>query len=247
MIFNWEEEFSEDLSLKGIDLEDDVDCINRSINMLSGCVMEDDEEYWVYIELDDNFEIKSMECDCGKTKCHHMTALLHAGNFKYQRDIEFEELVDDLDNTKLKKFLKNQISYNKEIQEEFIDEFRDDFIKDDEFSLEDKLFVILDYYDWQSLITDYVENDLVKLYDDGYYSETFYLISAMFDEVLEDITYNPETELKKCYSLISELLKKLSKTKPELIRGFLKHCIEHNYLSIYPRFKKLLDDLKDVL
>lgn len=247
MIFNWEEKFSEELSLNGIDLEDDVEYINRSINLLSGCVIENDEEYWVYIELDDNFEIKSLECDCGKAKCHHMTALLHAENFKYHRDIEFEELVDDLDNNKLKMFIKDQLSFNEEFQEAFADEFRNDFIKDDEFSLEDKLFLILDYYDWQSLITDYVENDLVKSYDDGYYSETFYLISAMFDEVINDITYNPETELKKCYSVISKLLKKLSKTKPELIRGFLKHCIEHDYLNMYPQFRKLLGDLKDVL
>ena len=247
MIFNWEEKFSEDLSLKGIELEDDVEYINRSINLLSGCVIENGENYWVYIELDDAFEIKSLECDCGKSKCHHMTALLHAENFNFSRDIEYDELVDDVDTSKLKKFIKNQLPYNDEFREDFVDEFRKDFINDKEFPLEDKLFIIFDYYDWQPLLTGYVENDLVKLYEYGYYSETFFLISAMFDKVIDDITYNPETELKKCYSIISDLLEKLSKTKPELIRGFLKNCVEHNYLSIYPQFKKLLGDLKNAL
>lgn len=244
MIFNWEDKFSEDLSLKGIDLEDDVEYIDRSIDYLSGCVVEGDEQYWVHIKLDEGFEIKSLECDCGKSKCHHMTALLHAESFNFSRYIEFEDWVDDLDTSKVIKFLKNQLPYIDELKEEFVTKFRDDFLKDEEFPLEDKLFLILDCFEWQSLLTSFVENDLVKLYDEGCYSETFFLISVMFDKVIEEITYDPK-EIKKCYSVITDLLEKLSKTNPELIRGFLKHCVEHNYLSLYPPFKKLFNNLKD--
>lgn len=247
MIFNWEEEFTEKLVLNGMEIEDDVKYLNRSINLLSGCVVEDQEEYWVYIELDDNFHIKSLECDCGEDKCHHMTALLNADGFNFQRDIEYGELADNLDKSKLIEFFKEQIDYNNELKEDFIDEFRCDFIKDKDFPLDDKLFMILDYYDWKSLITDFVKNDLTKLYDDGYYSETFYLISLIYERILSAITYESESELKGCYSIIVDLLKKLSKTNPNLIRQFLKHCIEHNYLALYPPFKELLGDLKDIL
>lgn len=66
MIFKWRDEFSEKLVLDGIDLEEDVSYVERSINLLSGCVMDGENEYWVYIELDDDFKIKSMECDCKK-------------------------------------------------------------------------------------------------------------------------------------------------------------------------------------
>lgn len=247
MIFNWEEKFTEKLVLNGMEIEDDVEYLNRSINLLSGCVLEGGEEYWVYIELDDEFNIKSMECDCGEDKCLHMTALLHADSFNFQRDIEYGEFVGNLDNSKLMEFVKEQVDYNDDLKEDFIQEFRCDFINDKDFPLEDKLFLIMDYYDWESLITDFVKKDLTELFDDGYYSETFYLISLMYERILSAITYESESELNECYSHIVELLKKLSKTSPKLIRQFLKHCIEHNYTALYPPFRKLLGDLKDVL
>lgn len=247
MIFNWEDEFREKLVLDGIDLEDNVYYLDRSLDALSGCVVEDEEDYWIYVELDDNFNIKSIECDCGKDKCHHMTALLHVGSSKFKRDIEYGNLVDNLDTDRLMEFLKEQIEYNDEIKEEFKDKFLCDFINDDEFSLEDKLFLILDDYDWAKYITDYVKGDLTQLYEDGHHVETFYLITEMFDKVIFGYTFEYETKLKECYSIICELLEKISKSHPQLIRQFLKHCSEHNYHDLYPSFAKLADDLNEAV
>ena len=239
MIFNWEKEFSEDMILEGIDFEDEISYLDRSISTVSGCVKDNDDEYWVYVELDDNFEIESIECDCGESRCCHMTALLNAENSEFTQYIEYEEFIDKLDSGKLIEFIKDQISYNEECQEDFIDEFRLDFLKKEDFPLDHKLYLILDYYNWQSLITDYVKNDLIALYEDGCYDETFYIISALFSKVLDDVTFNPETELNECYSIIIDLIKKLSAHKPELVKQFLEHCINHNYLEIYPPFRKL--------
>lgn len=244
MIVNWEREFSKKLVLDGIDLEDNVGDLDRSVNMISGNVREDDNEYLVIIELDDDFKIKSLECECGKKKCPHMTALLHANNFKFKKDIEYNLLVDEVEEDKLVEFVKEQVMFNEDFLEDFKDKFRQDLLNDSEIPLDDKLFLIFDYYKWQSLIGDFIKKDLMKLYEDGYYSETYYLISVMFKKILSDVTYNPESELEKSYMILIDLIDKLSGLKHDLIESFITHCINHNYLSTYPPFEKLLKRIK---
>ena len=239
MIFKWKEEFSEKIVLDGIDLEDDVSYVDRSIDYLSGCVSEGKNDYWVHIYLTDDFTIESMECDCKKEKCHHMTALLHANDFKFSKSIEYEFLIDNLDKDKLIEFLKDEVVYNDDCQDEFNDKFRIDILKDDYVPLDEKLFFIFDYYDWPSIITDFVKNDVAELYEKGEYDETFYLVSLIFKKVIDRHTYDDYTDLNECYNALVDLIRKLSKTRPDLIRKFIEDCKNHNYLIIYPPFRKL--------
>lgn len=242
MIVKWEDEFSENLVLDGIDLEDDVSCIDRTIDHLSGCVSEGENDYWVYIYLTDDFRIESMECDCNKDKCAHMTALLHANDFKFQKYIEYDLLIDNLDKDKLIEFIKDEVMYKDECQYEFNAKFRDDILKDDEIPMDEKLFFIFEYYDWPSIISDFVKNDVYKLYDNGNYDETFYLVSIMFKKVIDRHAYDDYTELKDCYNALVELIRKLSKTMPDLIREFMEDCKNHNYLKLYPSFQNVYNE-----
>lgn len=239
MIFKWEDEFSEKLVLDGIDLEDDVSSIDRTIDHLSGCVSEGEDDYWVEIYLTDDFRIESMECDCKKDKCRHMTALLHANDFKFRKYIDYDLLIDNLDKDKLIEFIKDEVKYNDECQDEFNDKFRDDVLKDDEVPMDEKLFFIFEYYDWPSIITGFIKNDVAELYDEGNYDETFYLVSIIFKNVIDRHTYDDYTDLKDCYNALVELIRKLSKTKPDLIREFMEDCKNHNYLMLYPPFKRV--------
>lgn len=244
MILNWENEFSEKLVIEGIDLEDDVSQMSRTMNYLSGFVCEKGKNSFVGIELNDDFKIENLECDCGKKKCHHMTALIHASELEFKSDIDYGMMVDNINDDKVIDFIKSELDYNEDLLDEFKDKFIKDILDEDDFPLDDKLFLILDYYDWTSLITDYVKNDLMKLYEDGYYDETFYLISVMFNKVIDRYTYDSQSNLKECYFIICVLIKKLSKDRPELIKQFLKHCKDHNYLNVYPKFRKLYSNLK---
>ena len=239
MIFNWEEEFSEKLVLDGIDMEDDVSSIDRTIDHLSGCVSDGKNDYWVHIDLTDDFRIESMECDCNKGKCSHMTALLHANNFKFRKYIEYNLLIDNLDKDKLIKFLKDLVMYDDDCQDEFNDKFLCDILKDKKVPMDEKVFFIFEYYDWPSIITDFVKNDVTELYNNGNYDETFYLVSIMFKDVIDRHTYDNCTDLKECYNAFVELIRKLSKTRPDLIKKFMEDCKNHNYLNLYPPFWKI--------
>lgn len=243
MIFNWEKKFSENQVLNGIDLMYDITEMDRTIDSLSGYVNENCEEYWVSIELDDDFNIKSMKCSCAKSKCHHMTALIQADTEYFKKDMDCRTFVDDIDDDKLIDFLKDQLVYNEEFQMDFIDEFRDGMLKNDKLETEDKLFLILNSPKWDDLLTDFVKNDLTKLYDEEKYHETFYLITAMFYKVIQEISFSEDSKLVPCYNILEDLIIKLSEMEPELIKKFIHECREDGYGMIYPEFRKLISKL----
>ena len=47
MIFKWQDKFTENQILRGIDVMGDITEMDRTINTLSGTVNEKGEEYWV--------------------------------------------------------------------------------------------------------------------------------------------------------------------------------------------------------
>ena len=240
MIFDWQDYFPEKLVLDGIDLEDGVNMITRRIDYVSGYVKDKDNEYNVSIDIDDNFQIKSVECECGKSKCRHMTALLHALNYSDNKYIEYDMVVGDLDKDKLIEFLKDQLNYNEELLEDFRDEFRNDYLHHDLLDYEDELFAIFDYYDWEDDLKIFIENDLVECYEQKEYRYTLYLITLLFHKLIDKLCFDEESDLQKSYDIVVDLIKKISAYHKDLVFDFLYYCLRHNYSAMYPQFHVLM-------
>lgn len=249
MIFDWENYFSEKLVLGGIDLEDNVSSITRNIDYISGFVKDGNDDYLVSICIDDNFRIESVECECGKSKCCHMTALLHALNYSHNKDIEYADVVDSLDKDKLIEFVKDQITYNEDSLDDFKDKFKNDYLHHELLSYEDELFAIFDYYGWEDDLKIYIENDLMECYESKEYRYTLFLITLLFGKLIDRHSFDEEADLKKSYDTVVDLIEKIAMHHEDLVFDFLYHCLIHNYSAMYPPFLVLMkffnDNFKD--
>ena len=182
MIFKWENYFTEKQMDDGFDLDIKVESVIRSINYISADVIENSKTYSVSIDINDKFQIESCECECGKVKCHHMTAVIFAldDDNKY---IDYDMTVEHLDKEKLIKFLKDQLSYNEELLDDFKDEFRQDIINGELLSYEDEIFMIMDEISWEENLGRFIENQLVECFNSGEYRYTLYLITLFFNRL----------------------------------------------------------------
>lgn len=244
VVFDWEDEFSEKLLEKGLDLEDEVTDIDVGFNLVSGHC----EDNLIIIELDDEFKIKSLECDCGKKKCYHMTALLYASQIGFEKDIFYEDYLGDLNKDKLIDFLKDHLNDNEDVLSDFKFEFNEDLINIKDIPLDIKLYWIFEGIDWDEKLTKFVKTDLTKLYEDEYYLETFYLIDALFDRLIDKYSFDEENNLEECWLNTVDLIYKLYEKHPKLIIKFLSQCSDRNY-DTYPVFesfnklnRKIYDD-----
>lgn len=147
MIFKWEDYFSQKLLDEGLNPQIKVMSVTRSIGNVSVIVEEKNDSY-IFIDIDDNFQIESCECECGKAKCHHMTALIYVLNYSHNKDVEYDRIFDELDSDKLMNFLKNQLTYNEDLLDDFKESFRQDILHHHILSYENGIFTILDGYDW---------------------------------------------------------------------------------------------------
>lgn len=242
MIFGWQEKFTEEMILKGIDVMHDITEMDRTINTLSATVNENGEEYWVNIELNDDFTVESMKCSCKKRRCHHMTAVLQADMEDFKKDMDCREFLDVVDKKKLKNFIEMQLITNWECQMDFIEKFRHDMINNDKIQIEDKLYLILLYPKYDDLLTDFVKNDLTRIYGEDPVV-AFYLITSMFYTVITDISYKKNSKLWSCWYMIEDLIIKLSKKEPGLVEGFIYECREEGYGIEYREFRKMMSKL----
>ena len=244
MIFKWQDKFSENQILEGIDLIDDITEMDRTINTLSGTVNENGEEYWVDIELNEDFTVKSLYCSCKKSRCRHMAALLQSDMEYFNKDMNCSLFVEDIDNDKIMEFIKKQLIVNWECHKDFIEEFRLEMLQNEKLEIEDKLCLILRYPKRDDLLIDFVKNDLTELYEEEEYVEVFYLIISMFPTVIKDISHYGDSKLWPCWSVIEDLIVKLSRVEPELVGDFIYDCREECYGIYYPEFAKLISKLK---
>ena len=244
MILGWQKEFTENQILNGIDLIDDITEIDKEIDALSGTVNENGDEYWVNIDLNDDFTIKSMKCSCKKRRCHHMAAVLYSDMENFKKDIDSRVFLEDIDNDNLMNFLKNQLITNWECQQDFIEEFRFEMLKNDKLQIDDKLFLILRYPKCNDLLADFIRHDLAELYEEDP-REAFYLIISMFYKVLSDISYYKDSQLMQCWHMIEEMIIGFSKIEPDLVKNFTDTCREEGYEISYLEFRKLLSKIRN--
>jgi len=240
MIFKWEDYFSEKLLDEGFNPEIKVMSVTRLIDYISAIVEEKNETYIVSIDIDDNFQIESCECECGKAKCHHMTALIYALNDTHNKDVEYDMILDKLDSDKLMNFLKNQLTYNEELLDEFKDNFRQDILHHEILSYDDEIFTILDGYDWVDELNTFVENELMECYENEENKYTLYLITLFFDKLIDRHCFDEDADLNNSWNTVVDLIKKIAVNEEELVFDFLYECLKHNYSAMYPPFIELM-------
>lgn len=234
MIFDWKKEFDEKTLCDGLDLEDDVKDLDVGYDLIYGWV----DDHYITIGLADDFKVESMECECGKKRCSHMAAVLYASE-SFKKDVEYDLFVDNLDDSKLISFLKEELSYNEILLDEFKDKFRNDIISKSQMYPELKLYIILDDIFWQENLPGFIEDDLMKSYETDK-REAIYLIASMFDKVIDAYSFDEENQLGKSWKTLEKLIIKLYDDVPEIVYMFLKKCADRNY-DTYPAFKKLYE------
>lgn len=104
-----------------------VKFIEKTENTVNATVL-DENKFKVKIKLYDNKYVDSISCDCGEESCEHMAACLHLLSNEEVPDNKnkFREIEDILYNLKddelikfVKKQLKNDYNFYREFKEEF--------------------------------------------------------------------------------------------------------------------------------
>ncbi|RAP54447.1 MAG: hypothetical protein BZ137_02115 [Methanosphaera sp. rholeuAM130] len=175
---NWEKLFDEERLNRGYDyfLNDKVFDVMITDEYISSKVEGNRNNiYEVQINYE-NDEITSLYCTCpysySKTYCKHMVATLYKKDEISQNKKDninesdniylFKDILKDLDENKLKKYLYDNYKDNSEFINEFIHEFYSNFTYDD-------------YLDYENMLNNIFNIDLVELYNEnGFYQESPY-------------------------------------------------------------------------
>ncbi len=127
--YEWQLDFHyrENESGKNYYKSERVKFIEKTGNTVNAIVL-DDNEFKVKIKLCDNKYVDSISCDCGEESCEHMAACLHLLSNEEVPDNKnkFREIEDILYNLKddelikfVKKQLKNDYNFYREFKKEF--------------------------------------------------------------------------------------------------------------------------------
>ncbi len=197
---NWEKLFDEERLIRGYDyfLRDKVfDVIITDKYISSKVEGKRNNIYEVQVNFD-NDEINSLYCTCpysySKTYCKHMVATLYKldeinqnkkDNINKSDNIFlFKDVLKDLDENKLKKYLYDNYKDNEEFTSKFINEFYSNFTYED-------------YLDYENMLNNIFKIDLVELYNEnGFYQESPYhrylinFINTKIDSLYDNEHYN---------------------------------------------------------
>ena len=197
---NWEKLFDEERLIRGYDyfLRDKVfDVIITDKYISSKVEGKRNNIYEVQVNFD-NDEINSLYCTCpysySKTYCKHMVATLYKldeinqnkkDNINKSDNIFlFKDVLKDLDENKLKKYLYDNYKDNEEFTSKFINEFYSNFTYED-------------YLDYENMLNNIFKIDLVELYNEnGFYQESPYhrylinFINTKIDSLYDNEQYN---------------------------------------------------------
>lgn len=213
---NWEKLFDEERLIRGYDyfLKDKVfDVILTDKNISSKVEGKRNNIYEVQINYD-NDRITSSYCTCpysySKTYCKHMVATLYKmdeinqnkkDNLNKSDDIYlFKDVLKDLDENKLKKYLYDTYKDDEEFIGKFINEFYSNFTYED-------------YLDYENMLNNIFNIDLVELYNEnGFYQESPYhrylinFINTKIDSLYTNNHY--EYVLQLIYSIYENIADK---------------------------------------
>lgn len=213
---NWEKLFDDERLIRGYDyfLKDKVfDVILTDEYISSKVEGKKNKIYDVLIKYDKD-EIKSLYCTCPYSysdfNCKHMVATLYKKdeiNLNKNKGVNinndtyiFKDLLNDISEDKLKKYLYDTYNDNDEFKVKFINEFYSKF--DDN-----------DFEEYENILNNIFNIDLVELYNEnGFYQQSPYqkyllnFINSKIDSLYKNEYY--EYVLKLIYSIYENIANK---------------------------------------
>lgn len=105
-----------------------VKFIEKNGNRVNAIVL-DDCEFKVKIKLCEDKYVDSISCECGEQSCKHMAACLHLLSNEEIPDnknkfIEIDDILDNLKDDELIRFVKEQLKNDYNFYREFKEEFK---------------------------------------------------------------------------------------------------------------------------
>ncbi|MBQ6444326.1 MAG: SWIM zinc finger family protein [Methanosphaera sp.] len=229
---NWEKLFDEERLIRGYDyfLRDKVfDVIITDKYISSKVEGKRNNIYEVQVNFD-NDEINSLYCTCpysySKTYCKHMVATLYKLDEINQNKNDninksdsiflFKDVLKDLDENKLKKYLYDNYKDNEEFTSKFINEFYSNFTYED-------------YLDYENMLNNIFKIDLVELYNEnGFYQESPYhrylinFINTKINSLYDNEHYNYVLQL--IYSIYENIAEKENISDYLNVEDILSSC-----------------------
>lgn len=229
---NWEKLFDEERLIRGYDyfLRDKVfDVIITDKYISSKVEGKRNNIYEVQVNFD-NDEINSLYCTCpysySKTYCKHMVATLYKLDEINQNKKDninksdsiflFKDVLKDLDENKLKKYLYDNYKDNEEFTSKFINEFYSNFTYED-------------FLDYENMLNNIFKIDLVELYNEnGFYQESPYhrylinFINTKIDSLYDNEQYNYVLQL--IYGIYENIAEKENISEYLNVKDILSSC-----------------------
>ncbi len=231
---NWKELFDEDRLDRGYNyyISDKVyDVVLTDDSITSKVEGSKSNIYEVKITFKDE-NIDSLYCTCpycyADFNCKHMVATLYKKeeiehntrnniqNDNYNTISLFSDLIKNIDETKLRRFIYDKFSNDNEFMEEFINKFQEDFSPED-------------FYNYESMLDNIFNIDVVELYNEnGFYQETpfnRYLKNFIDDKI--SLLYKKEEYnyvLQLLYIIYDNISNKLNVNQYIEIKDILDSC-----------------------
>lgn len=262
---NWKELFDEDRLDRGYNyyITDKVyDVVLTDDSITSKVEGSKSNIYEVKITFKED-EIDSLYCTCpycyADFNCKHMVATLYkkeeiehnTRDNIYEGNLNilslFSEIIKNIDETKLRRFIYDKFSDDTDFMEEFIGKFQEDFTPED-------------FYNYESMLDNIFNIDVVELYNEnGFYQETpfnRYLKSFIDDKIsmlfkkeeyeyvlqllyiiYENISQKSDvkqyievdTILGSCNYYLEKIIKEQSDTDNEEVLNYLLNKISYDY------------------
>ena len=246
---DWENFFDEERLIRGYDyfLKDKVFDVIITDNYISSKVEgKRNNVYEVQINYEDD-KIKSLYCNCpyaySNSYCKHMVATLYKRDEISQNKTDnidncdnayiFRDLLKNIDENKLKKYLYDNYKDDSTFINDFIDTFYDNFTYED-------------FLEYENILNNIFNIDLVELYNEnGFYQESPYhrylmrFINTKIDSLYKNNHY--DYVLKLIYGIYENIADKNDIEEYLDVEDILSAC---NYY--FERIIKLDDDALNI-
>ena len=272
MKIDFEKLFDEKILKRGHNyyLEDAVHDVTRNGNHYEGLVY-GTEIYEVQIEIDDNGNVKHMDCDCPyaeENNCKHMVALLYYlendGKIESKKIIRntdnYDKILDKISENEIKEFVLEKIYENFDFQNEFRSHFVQYFEKTPKKVYEKRIAQsiyqaigrkgFIEYnetYKFSNAMYDYIQeaNNLIKHNE---YQAPFWIASLILEELpdlpIDDSDGTTSYVESECVEVIEKILEKCKNDSViKEIFNWIIESIKNDTLGDYSDgIEKVLDE-----
>ncbi|MBP3460924.1 MAG: SWIM zinc finger family protein [Bacilli bacterium] len=249
MKIDFEDEFFDYILSRGYDYyaSGKVSKVRNSKDYVTAIVHGNDE-YNVKIEINDGVFING-ECSCPYNAngeyCKHIAAVLYYLNDEKGAECNnrynLEDIINKINDKKIKKFLYNSLINNDDLLNKFRIEFSDFFPKLSKKSYENKIYNairscgdrkygFIDYsnaYRYEHVMLEFI-NEAEKLVDNGDYNTAFTIVTILLDSIprteIDDSNGSTGMVADSCIEIIFDILDIIN-TDDRLLKDILNYVI----------------------